>query len=804
MEIPNPHVPSRCLTICLAALLLILPAGMAQSEAPDHLAAREQAKRSAEVQEAQELLRKGDEAYQAKRYDEAVEVYAGARELIPDTPLLGELRAAATERYAQAAVEHARVLSRNGDVEAAKAAVDQVLREDVAPNHPGAVTMRAQLDDPIRTNPALTAGHARKVDEVRRLLYAAEGAYQLGKFDQAKKEYEAVLRIDPTNTAATRGLEQVAVARQEYYQSAYDRTRGEMLSEVGAAWEIEVPAPELAPGFVDPGAASGAIRPTIAAKLDQIIIPRVMFEQTNIEEALDFLRVRAAEHDTTESDPALKGVNFTLNIGQPSSESAMRISSLRFDLQLSQVPLSRVLKYVTEMTQTSFRTDEFSVIISPVGTSSSELVTRSYRVPPDFLTSLSSGFEKDESEDDPFATPSKSGGELLTERLSAQEALAKQGVSFPDGASVSYSAAANTLQVVNTETNQDMISQIIDNMARAEPVVVSVTVTMFRVEKTDLEELGFDWLLTPAALDGSDTLFAAGGTNGSMPGRTAADFTPPMPGLPVDPDAIVNPGVITNGNRSGDQAINGSNLDELLANPNRDPQFAKVAPGILSITGLFTDGQAQMVMRGLSQKKSIEMMSRPAIHTRSGQASQISVVREFFYATEYEPPEIGGGNGGENAITPANPTAFERRDIGMILDVLPVADPEKRYIDVTLKPSFSDLDGYVNYGSPIRQRRSGVLSAGTGEVTPNRILMPVFSDQKVNTQLTIADGATVALGGLVNQSVQNVEDSVPVLGEIPLVGRFFQSTARQPISTSVIFFVKVELLDPTGRPYRDR
>jgi general secretion pathway protein D len=82
--------------------------------------------------------------------------------------------------------------------------------------------------------------------------------------------------------------------------------------------------------------------------------------------------------------------------------------------------------------------------------------------------------------------------------------------------------------------------------------------------------------------------------------------------------------------------------------------------------------------------------------------------------------------------------------------------------------------------------------------------MPVFSDQKVSTQLSIADGATVALGGLVNQSVQNVEDSVPVLGSIPGVGRFFKSSARQPISNSVIFFVKVELLDPTGRPYRDR
>ena len=54
------------------------------------------------------LLRKGDEAYQAGRYAEAVEAYAGAREMIPDAPVSAELRRAATERYAQASVEQAR------------------------------------------------------------------------------------------------------------------------------------------------------------------------------------------------------------------------------------------------------------------------------------------------------------------------------------------------------------------------------------------------------------------------------------------------------------------------------------------------------------------------------------------------------------------------------------------------------------------------------------------------------------------------------------------------------------------------
>jgi general secretion pathway protein D len=82
--------------------------------------------------------------------------------------------------------------------------------------------------------------------------------------------------------------------------------------------------------------------------------------------------------------------------------------------------------------------------------------------------------------------------------------------------------------------------------------------------------------------------------------------------------------------------------------------------------------------------------------------------------------------------------------------------------------------------------------------------MPVFSSQKASTQLTVADGSTIVIGGLMANSIQNVNDSVPFFGDIPVVGRLFKSTARKPVSSAIIFLVHVELLDPTGRPYRDR
>jgi general secretion pathway protein D len=216
-----------------------------------------------------------------------------------------------------------------------------------------------------------------------------------------------------------------------------------------------------------------------------------------------------------------------------------------------------------------------------------------------------------------------------------------------------------------------------------------------------------------------------------------------------------------------------------------------------------------MVMRGLNQKKGVDIMAQPATVTRSGQSSKIEIIREFIYPTEYEPPQIpqsmGLGTGGGFPITPSSPTAFETRNVGITLEVLPVVDANKRFVDITLNPSLSDFDGFVNYGSPINSIVTSALGGSqTVELTRNTILMPIFSVQRLATQLSVADGATIVLGGLKSERIQNVQDKVPLLGNIPVLGRLFQSTAKQPVSTAIIFMVHVELLDPTGRPYRDR
>ena len=96
-------------------------------------------------------------------------------------------------------------------------------------------------------------------------------------------------------------------------------------------------------------------------------------------------------------------------------------------------------------------------------------------------------------------------------------------------------------------------------------------------------------------------------------------------------------------------------------------------------------------------------------------------------------------------------------------------------IHLQLNPKVTEFDGFVEYGGP-----SGTIGTGFSTVTvlaPSGILMPIFSVRKV-VEVTVFDGATVIIGGLTREEVKTVNDKIPVLGNFPLVGKLFQSSAE--------------------------
>jgi len=230
------------------------------------------------------------------------------------------------------------------------------------------------------------------------------------------------------------------------------------------------------------------------------------------------------------------------------------------------------------------------------------------------------------------------------------------------------------------------------------------------------------------------------------------------------------------------------------------------------------------VMRGLSQKKGVDLMSAPSVTTKSGTRATMEVTREFIYPTEFDPPQLpqgGGGNvtlgggGGTQIATPTTPTAFEMRRTGVILEAEPTVGADGNTIELTLAPEVTEFDGFINYGSPILSPSSSSfqpLTAGAGAIlgyvplaqperliTPNTINQPVFSVRKVSTGVSIWDGQTVALGGLIREDVQDVEDKIPVLGDLPFIGRLFRTEAENHSKRNLMIFVTAHLIDPSGQ-----
>jgi general secretion pathway protein D len=816
------------------------------------LAQRELSRRQDAITEGDALLVEGRAAYAKGDYQQAVDKYRQALDRVPNTPMFEDRHKSYVEHLSDASVALAIQHRKTGKYAEARTLLEAVLAEN--PESIEAKREMDYLDDPIRTNPALTYEHTQNVDKVRRGLYTAEGNYNLGKYDAAKSEYNNVLRLDPYNSAARRGLERVSVAKSDYYRAAYDHTRAELLSQVDQAWEISVPSNEFDVGVTPgemPDADSGVA--IITRKLKNIIIPRVDFEDTTVEEAIEFLRQRATELDTAELDPTKKGVNINVRrarantvaatvggLGEGGGEAAPAVATpaqdpntLRINnLRSRNLPLEVVLQYICEQTKLKVKVDNYSVTLVPITEESTDTFSRTFRVSPDFQSKLDTGAAAAGAgaAADPFGSDAAKPS-LLNNRKPIKDLLIANGVIFSAPGSSATLSSSGSLLANNTPIELEKIEALIEAVGNDKPKQVKITTKFIEISQENNDELGFDWLVSPFNLtnnifgNNNQTIFGSGGTKGNQGGRAGSDFIGNVAGTTITgvPQGAgqFSDTVITNGLRSGDQAVNRNNIDAILNNPNRNSQTASVAPGIAALTGFFSNSQVQLIMRGLAQKKGTDLMTAPSVTAKSGQKATIEIIREFIYPTEYEPPELpqqtggnfgggilggiggGGGGGGGFPVTPATPTAFETRNTGVTLEIQPTIGSNDFVIDLDFVPEIVEFEGFINYGSPIQAPSTDALgNPVVSVITENRIEMPVFSSRRVKTSLTIYDGYTVAVGGLMREDVQNVEDKVPILGDIPVIGRLFQSKGENRIKSNLIIFVTAQIIDATGRPLR--
>lgn len=843
------------------------------------ITAREAARRKAEEKAAEILLQEGRSAYAEGKYSEALEKYRQAWNRVPHAPATKKLQEFIRLSISDASIAVAIEYSKVGRYDDAEQLLLDVLKRD--PSNARARKELSMLRDPVRNNPALTPEHVKDVDEVNRLLSLAWGYYELGKYNEADAEFNNVLKIDPYNTAARRGQEAVQQRRINYYSTVHDTYRAKALAEVTSMWEaampnyVELDESSASAGGVVIERSEGQLK--IIELLDSIRIPRVSFDKTPITDVVEFLRA-----EIRRSGGSLN-VNYVKRRDEPTAVVAPVASSSSDEDEdeeedgesTSSAPAPVAVQPAVESLVTTdmenvtmralldeLRNDDYIYVVRDNGVyiyqkgdpNAVELQTVTFNsVPKSYLTGGGDGEDDDggDDEDDAFGSRQTKG-----KRFDPAAALRLScGADFSArGARASYNANLQQLIVTNTPENLELIADLITESRGKATKMVKITTKFVEVSQTNDDELSFDWVVNPFSVSNNGTTFLGGGTSSdSIPNRTYNDFVTSggsaysnyhtnSGSWPVSnngayssmSDPVTN-GMVTSGLRSGSGAISSSSMDSLIAagSPTTSANAAP-APGILSLTGIYDSGSFQMIMRGLSQKRGVDVMSAPSLVMIPGEenvppeapqdtrldapitleGARIEVVRRFVYPTLYDAPQIpeNSGGGGYRSSTstmpvaaPSNPSDWGVEEVGLVMVVKMDSEP----VDNVIKFSgfivrVVDFEGFINYGSPIVSGVSNQTQIESIVLTENRIDQPIFSRKMVSTTLSLYDGYTVAIGGMIEDRVQKVEDKVPVFGDLPLIGRFFRSNAESHSRKNLTVFVTADIIDPTGKPVRSR
>lgn len=200
--------------------------------------------------------------------------------------------------------------------------------------------------------------------------------------------------------------------------------------------------------------------------------------------------------------------------------------------------------------------------------------------------------------------------------------------------------------------------------------------------------------------------------------------------------------------------------DNLLSNFN-------LFESTLGLNYLFFDGNDfRVAVRALQATGRFDVLSRPYILTNDNQEAQITVGQEVPFPINQRTTDDG------------NTTSdIDYRDVGIILTVTPQINSEGLVV--------LDL--------------SQELSALTDQTIPisDEFNAAVVNKRELTTQVAVANGQTVVVGGLIQDQLQENVTKVPLLGDIPILGNLFRRTESTKSKTELLVFLTPEvILDP--------
>lgn len=648
----------------------------------------------------------------------------------------------------------------------------------------------AASGDPV--NPALTDRFFDKLQGVKTGLQEAEQLRETGQLREAESRFEQVLKLDPFNEVAMDGIQKISKEKLLAGDKARDVANLERRREVREAWNNIYPKKDEARSgakIVGPMTLSPVVQ--LEQKMKEIVIPQIDFTGLDLETVRRALVTLSRQYDKDN-----RGVNFVVSTEVSSPQPV--------NLKLRDVSLLEVVRYVAQIAGVKTRLSEIGVTFAPIVETRPDLISREFTVSPSFFKGTTASGGAESSSAAPRGAVGgidavASGGTGQNEQAKLEEL----GVKFPQGAFAVYNRSTSRLRVVNNAEMLDLISQLIA-AAEEETYLIQVGVRLVEINQVDLDSI---------------TVNSSLGSTGTLPlSAIPAGLQPTGSGNTPAPSA--NQGVTAQLNQIQGVGMLPNNTLQSFLQPGvlaGTNQTSSYALNTLQLGGSIMGGtQFRALLTAISQKSSANVLASPTITLKRGQEGVIDVTQDFRYVKEYNDPQssiatvfppnaVGGGivdtvPGPETVIGSFPSQISDVVPIGVKLGVKPDIAGENNRVLMELKPSFLDFEGFINYGALVQSAYTARYFGQSVTILTNNIQQPVFVRRDVNLPaVEVSDGYTLMLGGLLREDIQKIDEKVPIIGDMPILGRAFQGKTEQAIKKNTLIFVTPRILQVDGQ-----
>jgi general secretion pathway protein D len=372
------------------------------------------------------------------------------------------------------------------------------------------------------------------------------------------------------------------------------------------------------------------------------------------------------------------------------------------------------------------------------------------------------------------------------------------GVDLTPPKVVFFNDRLGELMVRATLSDLEIIPEAVELLNQAPPQL-TIEAKFVELSQEDSRALGFNWYLGNTLVN-NGAIGVQGGTAPSYQGAsTAANPSGIFPG-PGAPGAagtyIPGPGAVP-------QSAADNLLTSGLRNEYGPAQTLGPIPTVATISGIMTDPQFRVAIEAIQQRTGSDLLSAPKVTTLSGRQTHIAVQDLQYIVTGVQITTSSSattglvGGTGTGVIVPQlnyNTTPY---GFGPVLDVMPTISADGFSIQMVLIPTILQFVQYDSPGGFVPQSEAA-LGSGNGVPIVAQLPLPHFRVREVVTTCNVWDGQTVVLGGMISETITKIKDQVPVLGDLPLVGRLFQSESTDSQKDNLLIFVTPTIIDPAG------